>query len=70
MIDVAILVGGKGSRLGYITKSTPKPLLKINNIRFLDLIISNLSKFNLHNIYLLCSYKREKFFKLYHKKKR
>ena len=69
MIDVAILVGGKGSRLGNITKSTPKPLLKINNIRFLDLVISNLSKYNLHNIYLLCSYKRKKFFKLYHKKK-
>ena len=46
MIDVAILVGGKGSRLGDITKSTPKPLLKINNIRFLDLVISNLSKYN------------------------
>ena len=69
MIDVAILVGGKGSRLGDITKSTPKPLLKINNIRFLDLVISNLSKYNLLNIYLLCSYKRKKFFKIYHKKK-
>ena len=69
MIDVAILVGGKGSRLGKITKSTPKPLLRINNIRFLDLIITNLLKYNLNNIYLLCSYKKKFFFKLYHKKK-
>ncbi len=47
MIDVAILVGGKGSRLGKITKYEPKPLLKIGKIRFLDLIISNLLKYNL-----------------------
>ena len=37
MIDAAILVGGKGSRLGKITKSIPKPLLRIEKIRFLDL---------------------------------
>ena len=69
MIDAAILVGGRGSRLGKITKYEPKPLLKIGRIRFLDLIISNLLKYNLKKIYLLCAFKKEKFFKLYHKKK-
>ena len=69
MIDVAILVGGKGSRLGKITKYEPKPLLKIGKIRFLDLIISNLLKYNLEKIYLLCAFKKKKFFRLYHKKK-
>ena len=44
MIDAAILVGGRGSRLGKITKYEPKPLLKVEKIRFLDLIISNLLK--------------------------
>ena len=47
MIDAAILVGGRGSRLGKITKYEPKPLLKVGKIRFLDLIISNLLKYNL-----------------------
>lgn len=69
MIDAAILVGGRGSRLGKITKYQPKPLLKVGKIRFLDLIISNLLKYNLKKIYLLCAFKKEKFFKLYHKKK-
>ena len=69
MIDVAILVGGKGSRLGKITKYEPKPLLKIRKVRFLDLIISKLLKYNLKKIYLLCAFKKEKFFKLNHKKK-
>ena len=41
MINQAvILVGGKGLRLGKITKKTPKPLLKINNKPFLDYLIN------------------------------
>ena len=32
----AILAGGLGKRLGKITKKTPKPLIKINNITLLD----------------------------------
>jgi NDP-sugar pyrophosphorylase family protein len=34
MIDAAILVGGRGSRLGKIIKYEPKPLLKIGKNRF------------------------------------
>jgi molybdopterin-guanine dinucleotide biosynthesis protein A len=34
-LDLVILAGGKGKRLGVITKKTPKPLLKINGIPFL-----------------------------------
>ena len=64
--DVVILVGGSGSRLGSITKNTPKPLLKINNICFLDQLISKLIKYNFKKIYLICSYKKEKFFIKYH----
>ena len=30
-MDVVILAGGKGSRLGYLTKSIPKPMVKIGN---------------------------------------
>ena len=40
MNDIVILVGGKGSRLGKLTKKNPKPLIKIKNKRFLDIILS------------------------------
>ena len=44
--DVVILVGGKGTRLGRITKKIPKPLIKIKNKSFLDHLISKLIKYN------------------------
>ena len=68
MIDAVVLVGGKGSRLGNLTKNTPKPLLKINNQIFLDTIIAKLIKYKFNKIYLLCSFKKEKFFRLYNNK--
>ena len=36
---VVIMAGGKGSRLGTLTKSTPKPMLKINDKPILELIL-------------------------------
>ena len=66
--DVVILVGGLGSRLGKITKKTPKPLILIDNKRFLDFLLTKITKYNFSKIYLLCSYKKELFFKLYHNK--
>ena len=43
MINSAyILCGGKGTRLGNITKRTPKPLIKINNKAALHYIINEL----------------------------
>ena len=38
---VLIMAGGKGKRLGHITKITPKPLLKFNNSSALEKIIDN-----------------------------
>ena len=69
MIDVAILVGGKGSRLNKITKKVPKPLIKINKKKFLDHLLINLAKYKFRNIYLLCSYKKHIFYKYYNNKK-
>ena len=66
--DVVILVGGKGTRLGKLTKCTAKPLIKIKNKPFLDYLISKLIKLNFKNIFLLCSYKKQTFFKLYNNK--
>ena len=66
MTDLVILVGGKGTRLGKLTKITPKPLIKINNKPFLDILLSKLISDEFNTIYLLCSYKKEIFFKKYH----
>lgn len=60
-----ILVGGKGTRLGNLTKKTPKPLLNINSRPFLDYIISKIAKSSIKEIYLICSYKSDKFIKYY-----
>ncbi len=67
MTDLAILVGGKGTRLRKITKNTPKPLIKIKKKPFLDILLSKLISYEFRTIYLLCSYKKEKFFKKYHR---
>ena len=69
MTDLVILVGGRGKRLGKITNSIPKPLIKINKKSFLDILLSKVITYNFNNIYLLCSYKKNLFFKKYHKKK-
>ncbi len=66
--QAVILVGGLGSRLGIITKKTPKPLIKVNNKPFLDYIISFLVKYNFKKIILLTKFKHELFFKKYHNK--
>ena len=70
MINQAfILVGGRGSRLGKITKKNPKPLLKIDGLPFLDYLIEYFIKFKFKKIILLTSYKHEKFIKMYNNKK-
>ena len=38
-MDCIILAGGFGTRLGDLTKYTPKPMLKINNLPFIELLV-------------------------------
>jgi D,D-heptose 1,7-bisphosphate phosphatase len=66
--DLVILCGGKGLRLKSLTKKFPKPLLKINNIPFLDHLINFYQKYNFNKIYLLAGYKGDQIKKLYDKK--
>ena len=61
--DLVILVGGRGSRIGKITINTPKPLIKINKKPFLDQLIANKLKYEFKRIFLLCSFKKDLFFK-------
>jgi len=67
--QAVILCGGLGTRLGAITKKTPKPLIKIGNKSFLDYLIDRLVQNKINKILLLCSYKSEYFFKKYHNKR-
>ena len=56
-----ILAGGLGSRLGSLSKITPKPLIKINNIPFLFYLILKLKDEGITNILILTWHKSEQF---------
>lgn len=66
-LTTIILCGGKGKRLYPVTKSLPKPLVKINGKEILTYIIKNQQKYNLDDIILATGYK-SLFFKNYQKK--
>ena len=68
ILQAAILVGGYGKRLKDKTKKNPKPLLKFNNISFLDYLIDYLRQNDFKEVLLLCSYKYEIFKRKYHNK--
>jgi len=66
--NIIILVGGKGTRLGLITKKVPKPLIKFNGMEFINYQIKLLSELKPKKIILLCGYKKKDFKKKYHNK--
>jgi D-glycero-D-manno-heptose 1,7-bisphosphate phosphatase len=51
-----ILVGGLGTRLGTLTKTTPKPLLAVSGKPFLDHLIHRAARFGFTDIILLAGY--------------
>lgn len=67
-LDLIILCGGKGTRLGKISYKTPKPLIKFGNKEFLEYLINFYQKYNFKNIFLLCCYKNQIFKKKFHNK--
>ena len=58
-----ILCGGKGARLGAITKNVPKPLIKINGEPFISSLIRAYAE-RFDSIVLLAGYKGRDFLKL------
>ena len=67
-IDLVILAGGKGTRIRKFI-DCPKPLVKFNNLYFLDYLVQNYSIFNFKNIYILAGYKGMQIKKIYSKRK-
>ena len=53
------MAGGFGSRLGHLTESTPKPLLKIGNKPMLEIIIENLRRHGIKNFIITTHYLSE-----------
>ena len=56
-----ILAGGKGTRLGEITRETPKPLLLVAGKPFIEHLIISLKQQGIKNIIISTGYKSEKF---------
>lgn len=70
-LTILILAGGKGERLLPLTKSIPKPLIKINKKEILSYVVDDLIRFKFKKIIILTGYKYqliEKFIKKKYKK--
>ena len=50
-MEIAILIGGKGSRVKKISKKIPKAFLKIGNYSIIDHQLKQLSKIKKKNIF-------------------
>ena len=67
-ISLAILAGGKGSRIKNYLNNVPKPMAKFNGIHFLQYLINIYSKYPIENIYILTGYKSDIIFNKFHNK--
>lgn len=70
-LTILILAGGKGERLLPLTKSVPKPLIKIHKKEILSYVIDYLKRFRFLKILILTGYKSiliNKFIKKKYKK--
>ncbi len=60
-MDLLILAGGLGTRLGDLTKNIPKPLISVNEKPFIDYVIKVNGEF-FERIFLSIGYKKELFY--------
>lgn len=58
-IPVVLLAGGMGTRLGDITKHTPKPMVEVAGEPILLRIINKLKEFGFSNFFISVNYKAE-----------
>jgi D,D-heptose 1,7-bisphosphate phosphatase len=59
-MQAVVLVGGLGTRLGGLTRETPKPLMQIGDKPFLEYLIANLARFGFDKILLLAGFQAVK----------
>lgn len=55
-----ILAAGRGERMGALTDSTPKPLLKVGGVALIEYTINELKRANITEIVINVSYQAEK----------
>ena len=55
-MKAVIMAGGKGTRLGSMTKDIPKPMISIENKPILEYQIESLRKSNITDIILVIGY--------------
>jgi glucose-1-phosphate cytidylyltransferase len=58
-LSIVILCGGKGLRLRPLTKTQPKPLIKINDKSILENIIKHFLNYKIKNFIIATGYKNE-----------
>ena len=61
MKQCVILVGGKGTRLGDLTKNMPKPMVEIDGGPFLLKLLDTVQRYGFEEILLLASHARSYF---------
>ncbi|GAB5450512.1 MAG: HAD-IIIA family hydrolase [Halioglobus sp.] len=59
VMQAAILIGGKGTRLGDAVAETPKPLLEVQGRPFVEHIMLNLRRFGFNEFLLLAGYRAD-----------
>jgi D-glycero-alpha-D-manno-heptose-7-phosphate kinase len=64
-MDVVILVGGKGTRLGEITEDKPKPMVDVNGKPFLEHLLMLLKKQGFEDFLFIGHYKHDKIKKYF-----
>ena len=56
---VCILAGGRGSRLGRLTASTPKPILPVAGRPFLEHVLAQLARNDIHRVVISTGFQAE-----------
>lgn len=59
--QAVILCGGLGTRLGGLTRDTPKPLLPVDGTPFLQMLMQEITRYGIDRFLLLAAYKSEQF---------
>lgn len=59
--QAVILCGGLGTRLGGLTRDTPKPLLPVDGTPFLQILMQEITRYGIGRFLLLAAYKSEQF---------